>query len=158
MRVKIIKIQHILLPSTQNVNVIVTSNHLGFEERFLPLHLPLNKTQLRYSRGRTPNFSRKRVSTRASRTSENCPADLGKSREKRKICIQAVHARESIFLNFHEIRAILRQLTSGRRHISLCYVDICLLRVVVSYSPKHFTLSKFDSESSADTNSNTQKY
>lgn len=65
--------------------------------------------------------------------SENCPTDLGKSREKRKICIQAVHARESIFLNFHEIRAILRQLTSGRRHISLCYVDICLLRVVVSY-------------------------
>lgn len=100
---------------------------------FLPLHLPLNKTQLRYSRGRTPNFSRKRVSTRASRMSENCPTDLGKSREKRKICIQAVHARESIFLNFHEIRAILRQLTSGRRHISLCYVDICLLRVVVSY-------------------------
>lgn len=45
-----------------------------------------------------------------------------------------MHARESIFLNFHEIRAILRQLTSGRRHISLCYIDICLPRVIVSRS------------------------
>lgn len=69
-----------------------------------------------------------------------------------------MHARESIFLNFHEIRAILRQLTSGRRHISLCYVDICLLRVVVSYSPKRFTLSKFNSKVPLMLANGIQKY